>query len=66
MQRTSFFTIDANGYADRFSDVGRFAKAIQIHHSFPVNPFTVTGSFDVEVDEVSFADGIAWQNSDAP
>ena len=60
------FAVEANGYSDRFNDVGSFAKGVQIHHSFPVNPFSVTANFGVQVVQVSFADGTVWQNPDAP
>jgi hypothetical protein len=60
------FNVDADGFADRFNDVGRFARGVQIRHSFPVNPFSVTGNIDVQVVQVSFADGTVWQNPGAP
>ena len=60
------FASEANGFANRINDVGRFAKGVQIRHSFPVNPFDVAGNLDVQVVQVSFADGTVWQNPDTP
>jgi hypothetical protein len=60
------FAFEANGFTDRFNDVGRFAKGVQIRHGFPVNPFSVAENIDVQVVQVTFADGTVWQNPDAP
>jgi hypothetical protein len=60
------FATEVNGFANRINDVGRFAKGVLIRHSFPVNPFDVKGNLDVQVVQVSFADGTVWQNPDAP
>ncbi len=60
------FAVDANGFVDRFNDVGRFAKGVLIRHGFPVNPFDVNGTPEVRVVQVSFADGTIWQSATLP
>jgi hypothetical protein len=60
------FAIESNDFIYRFNDVESFAKGVQIHHSFPVDPFSVTAKPSVQVVQVSFADGTVWQNADAP
>ncbi len=60
------FAVNANGFVDRFNDVGRFAKGVLIRHSFAVNPFDVSGTPEVRVVQVSFADGTIWQSPPIP
>ena len=60
------FSIESNGFVNEIEDVGRFTKGIQIHHSFPINPFSVTDAPIVRVVRVSFVNGSTWQSPDAP
>jgi hypothetical protein len=59
------FALETNGYvADRFDDVGSFAKGITIKHTFGERE--LNSEMRVAVEKATFADGTVWVNHDVP
>jgi len=59
------FALESNGFvADRFDDVGSFAKGVTIKHTFGENE--LNSQMRVAVEKATFADGSVWVNHAVP